>query len=52
MAKKKVEWLCFTDNKQWGRFLIGRANTRGEAIDLGKAANKGKFVVEPRRIWK
>ena len=48
MAKSKLKWYCFTDNSQWGRFFIGKADTRGEAVDMGKAANKGKFVVERR----
>jgi len=52
MAQKKVEWYCFTDNKDWGRFFIGKASTKREAVDMGKVANKGKFVVEPRRKWK
>lgn len=52
MAKCKIEWYCFTDNPQWGRYFIGKAQSRGEAIDMGKAANKGKFVVERRYKWK
>lgn len=52
MAKAKVVWYCFTDNKEWGRYFIGKASTRGEAIDMGKAANKGKFVVERRQVFK
>lgn len=52
MAKKKVMWHCYTDNKEWGRFYIGKADTRREAIDMGNRANKGKFVVEPHRVWK
>ena len=49
---KRVEWYCFTDNSQWGRFFIGKAKTRSEAVDMGKAAHKGYFVVERRCVWK
>lgn len=52
MPKSKVKWLTFTDNPQWGRYFIGESETRGEAIDKGKQANKGKFVVERRIKWK
>lgn len=52
MPKPKLKWLTFTDNPQWGRYFIGESDTRSEAIDMGKAANKGKFVVERRRVFK
>lgn len=52
MIMPKVFWYCFTDNPQWGRFFIGKAQSRGEAIDLGRRAGKGKFVVERRVVWK
>lgn len=52
MKKPKLKWLTFTDNPQWGRFLIGESDTKREAIDKGNHAGKGKFVVEPRRVWK
>ena len=52
MAKSKIKWLTFTDNPQWGRFYIGESDTKTEAIEKGNRANKGKFVVERRRIWK
>lgn len=52
MAKKSLKWLTFTDNPQWGRFFIGESDSRREAIDKGKQANKGKFVVEKRFKWK
>ena len=52
MPKGKVKWLTFTDNPTWGRYLIGESDSRSEAIDKGKAANKGKFVVERRVKFK
>lgn len=52
MAKKKVKWLTFTDNPQWGRYFIGESDSRSGAIDKGKQAGKGKFVVERRVKWK
>ena len=51
MAKPKILWYCFTDNAQWGRFFIGQAQSRREAIDMGRTANKGKLVVERRVKW-
>lgn len=52
MAKSKIKWLTFTDNKEWGRYFIGESDSYREAIDKGKQANKGKFVVERRIKWK
>ena len=52
MAKSKIKWLTFTDNPQWGRYFIGESDSRREAIDKGKAANKGEFVIERRYKWK
>ena len=52
MGKSKIRWLTFTDNKQWGRFFIGESDSKAEAVEKGKLANKGNFVVERRRIWK
>ena len=52
MAKKSLKWLTFTDNPQWGRYFIGESDTRSEAVDKGKAAGKGKYVVERRVKWK
>ena len=52
VRKGKVVWYTFTDNPQWGRFFIGKSDTRSEAIDKGKMANKGKFIVERRVVWK
>ena len=52
MAKPKLKWLTFTSNPQWGRYFIGESDTRSEAIEKGRAAGKGEFVVERRYKWK
>ena len=52
MAKPKIKWLTFTDNPQWGRYFIGESESRTEAIDKGKQAGKGRFVVERRVKFK
>ena len=52
MPKGKVKWLTFTDNPHWGRYFIGESESRQGAIDKGKAANKGRFVVERRVKFK
>ena len=52
MPNPKLKWLTFTDNPQWGRYFIGESDSRREAIDKGKAANKGEFVIERRYKWK
>ena len=52
MPKGKVKWLTFTDNPRWGRYFIGESDSRSEAFDKGKAANKGRFVVERRVKFK
>lgn len=52
MAKYIIKWITFTDNPRWGRYFIGESESRQEAIDKGKAANKGRFVVERRVKFK
>lgn len=52
MKKAKIEWYVFTDNPQYGRLYLGKSKFKSEADDIGKRANKGKYVVERRHIWK
>ena len=52
MANVKLKWVTYTDNHQWGRYFIGLSDSKREAIDKGKSANKGKFVVEKRFVRK
>jgi hypothetical protein len=52
MNNGKVKWLTFTDNPQWGRYFIGESDSKAEAHTKGKAANKGRYVVERRVKFK
>jgi len=52
MSKSTIWWYVFTDNPQYGRLFLGKSKFKSEADDIGKRANKGKYVVERRHVWK
>lgn len=51
MKKYHYEYFAYTDNLNYGRLYLGKAETSGEAHRIGLQANKGVFVVERHRVY-
>lgn len=45
------EYFVYTDNLNYGRMFLGRSRSRSEAQQIGRAACRGCFVVEKRRVY-
>lgn len=44
------EYFVYTDNLCYGRMYLGRSRSRSEAVNIGRSACRGCFIVERKRV--